>query len=173
MRAASFVLCLCACSNAPAVAAPSVVATNPLPISCHGGRELVYSRNLPDGTSRTVDVICTDERVTASSWLTRPEEEGLDMSPIDSGLVEIDRAAFERVWRAVISGRCDRAKPTRSSLVVKDLHEKRSVTCANDDSWSALFQPIEPAVTKPPSGEDLEHLFNGDEWRDELGYYRR
>src|SRR5262245_21850352 len=115
---AFFALLLCACSAAAPSPRSQSAPVADLPISCHGGREIVYTRNLPDGTSRTLDIQCTDDSATASSWITRPVELDMDPTVGRSGPVYMGRTEFDRVWRAVISGRCDRTKPTRSSLTV-------------------------------------------------------
>jgi len=173
MRHVLFGLALAACGGAAPSPSPPPAA-GPLPISCHGGRELVYERPLPNGDRRIVTLRCTDDGANASVTITTRVPPDSDMSPVvsESGPVAVDHETFARVWRAAVSGRCDRNKPTRTSLTVTDVSRHRSVTCADDDAWAALLAPIESTLPAP-SEQPIEWPFRGEYWKDELRYYAR
>jgi hypothetical protein len=173
---------LVACSAAAPVATTSPpVATT---IRCNGGRELEFSHTLQNGNVTTVALRCTDDHVTASieTFGTVPPDIDMAAPMIESGATEIDHALFDRVWRGAFARAdergCRRQRvrgATTTVLTLRDVHDKREVTCFDLDITDVL-DPLRAVVKVAPPApaspdESVSWPFKGEYWRDELRYY--
>ena len=186
MKALVLSIMVVACGSAPAPTVAPPVASGPPPIRCDGGRELSFSRKLPNGDLTTLNVRCDDERVTASAETIAASGDVESDAPPEvrerGGPVEIDHALFDRVWRGAFARateqgckrRRDRAATT--ALTLRDDHEKREITCYDLDA-TEIVEPLRAAVKlapppAPPIGDEkAQWPFKGEYWKDELRYY--
>jgi len=178
---------LLACGSAPAPSAAPPVASGPPPIRCAGGRELSFSRKLPNGDVTTLSVRCDDDAVTASveTIAASPRDVETDEAPEvreRGGPVAIDGALFDRVWRGAFARASERGCRRRrdpnatTALTLRDVREKREVTCYDLDATD-LVAPLRAVVkVAPPPVVDDQHFewpYKGDYWKDELRYSSR
>jgi hypothetical protein len=181
-----------ACASAPPLSrVPPDPHRPPTAAACVEGAVVAYRRPLDEHTELDAVFTCLGEDIVVTTIAipreadSENEEGGDDELPIAEVIGEVSVKRFEAMRRAITAhieaGDC-RPVDRRSVTTLAIGNAKWRIACEWDPQWNDVaveealevaFDEIDPRRQPPTSEPDQLWPFDGDYWRDELGYYRR